>query len=781
MTILTDEKFSFASKALPKETFSVIKFAGSEALGKCYDFSILLASERMDVDLEEVLASPAVFTIHRDQDDVYFNGVLKSFEQRHSYGGYFFYHADLTPRLHLLSRTVENRIFLDMTLPDILTEVLKAGGLEENDFELRLQGDYQPWEYVCQYKETYLDFISRWMERDGIYYYFEQSADKEKLILTDSKLSHAPRPHGDKVAYTMPSGLDGARYQEVVQTFACSQKPVPANVILKDYNYRTPSLELTGRAKASDHGDGDVYIYGEHFRTPEEGDRLASIRAEEFLCRERQFLGEGRVPYIQPGFSFELAGHYRPDYDGQYVTTEVHHEGSQTEYLAPSLRPAFEKEKIELAYYNLFKAIPADLQYRPKRETGKSRFRGGMNATIDAAGSGQYAELDDMGRYKVILPFDASGRKDGKASTWLRMMQPYAGGGQGMHFPLHKGAEVLLTFIDGDPDRPIIAGAAPNPDYPSPVTAENQTQCRLTTAGGSKLHIEDKQGEERIMASAPTADSSMLVGAVDSNPSPTGTAPGEAFYAYPYSPPPRPQKVVDDPDDIKFSDEAREWSFLNREKDGITLATTQGFDLKAGTYNSVVMGEETSLTAGVYAKTNVGEFTYLHLGTDLSIFIGGKTDVKTGWHWQTLESVAHMRWFHRKLSLAEQIVQEETTQLQADVTRVIGDCKQAVGEANRARGSLKKATGQANKAVGQLTKAHGKVDKVVGSLEDACGEANKAKIEMVEVFGEATQAAGDCDEAAAQQNRLNGEVIGSLAAVTEITALKARASGVDSK
>ena len=175
-------------------------------------------------------------------------------------------------------------------------------------------------------------------------------------------------------------------------------------------------------------------------------------------------------------------------------------------------------------YRNRFTAIPASVQFRPERVTKKSRFFGLMNAKIDAAGSGQYAELDDLGRYKVILPFDLSGRKDGKASAWLRMMQPYAGSDHGMHFPLHKGTEVLLAFIDGDPDRPVIAGAVPNPATPSPVTGDNQTMAVLQTGGKNRIAIEDKDGSQRILLQTPVADSWIRMGAPN-DPTPTPARP----------------------------------------------------------------------------------------------------------------------------------------------------------------------------------------------------------------------------------------------------------------
>jgi type VI secretion system secreted protein VgrG len=136
-----------------------------------------------------------------------------------------------------------------------------------------------------------------------------------------------------------------------------------------------------------------------------------------------------------------------------------------------------------------------------------------MSAKIDASGSGQYAEIDDMGRYKVKLPLDLSDKKDGKASRYVRMMQPYAGGGMGMHFPLHKGTEVALMFLDGDPDRPIIAGAIPNPDTASPVAGSNQTQCKIHTGGGNTITIEDQDGAQRMVMFSPTSNTIMTMGA----------------------------------------------------------------------------------------------------------------------------------------------------------------------------------------------------------------------------------------------------------------------------
>ncbi len=210
-----------------------------------------------------------------------------------------------------LNLTRHNQIFLNRNVPDCLAEVLQDGGLTGTDFETRLSGVYPARDYVCQYGESHFNFVSRWMEREGIYYFFEQTPSGEKMILTDSAVSHTSMPQGRTLTYAPPSGLDHGAREEVIHSFICRQYLLPQEILLKDYNYQTPSLQLTGRAEVSGAGRGQVYIYGEHFLTPEEGRDLAGIRAESYLCREKEFYGQSAVPFLRPGYTFELQDHYR--------------------------------------------------------------------------------------------------------------------------------------------------------------------------------------------------------------------------------------------------------------------------------------------------------------------------------------------------------------------------------------------------------------------------------------------------------------------------------------
>jgi type VI secretion system secreted protein VgrG len=511
MAIDDTKRFSFVSGGLPEDTFSVVTFKGTEGISRLYEFDVTLASDDPDIDLKEILQNPATLTIHGSDQAFPIHGILAQFEQLHEVKGNYFYRALLVPRLWQADLYHENQLFLDKSVPDIIAEILRQTGLTTQDYELKLTKKYPRWEYICQFRETDFDFISRWMEREGIYYFFEQGEQNEKLIITDNATAHKNIAGVTSVPYSPPSGL--APEEEAVKAFFCRQKRLPNKVILNDYNYRKPSLELKADTVVDAKGRGNVYFYGEHFKTPEEGHALAKVRAEEIRCRENLFHGEGTQPALCPGFIFEIVGHYRESYNQKYLIAEIEHQGGQTSAFMTGTGEELTEGEQQPTYINAFTAIPAGVQFRPERNTTKPRFYGTMNAKVDAAGIGQYAEIDDEGRYKVKLPFDQNGNGGGKASRWVRMVQPYAGADHGMHFPLHKGTEVLLTFVDGDPDRPIIAGAVPNAETKSVVTSLNATRNTIKSASGNVLEMQDLMGMEKVKLSTPYNNSYLHLGA----------------------------------------------------------------------------------------------------------------------------------------------------------------------------------------------------------------------------------------------------------------------------
>ena len=482
-------RIEFASKALAADTFVVVDFKGDEGVSRLYRLEINLVCESADIDLDAVLANVATLKIVDGDQETYFNGVVAEFEQLHQKSGDTFYRAVLVPRLWQLSLYRVTEVYVDKTTPEVIEAVLKEAGLTSLDYELALTARHTPWTHLCQYQETHFDFISRLMERNGIYFYFSQDAQREKLIITDVRTRHEALPGGNKFEYTAISGLRPNQEKPQVQAFVCRQKQLPQKVVLMDYNYRKPALELKSEAIVDSRGRGEIVLYGEHADDQAEIRELAGIRAEELICRKRIFHGTSNISALRSGYLAGLEKHFRDDFNQDYLIIEVEHEGSQSGMVLLDSGGA-EPARGQAAFYrNSFAAIAATVQFRPERTTAKPRIHGTMNAVIDAEGSGADPEVDEYGRYKVRLQFDRAEHGDAKASQWVRMATPYAGSDHGMHFPLRKGTEVLLTFIDGDPNRPIIANAVPNMDTPSVVNRDNARNSVVRVIGGLESFI----------------------------------------------------------------------------------------------------------------------------------------------------------------------------------------------------------------------------------------------------------------------------------------------------
>jgi type VI secretion system secreted protein VgrG len=620
MTGEDSRRFAFVSHALPDETFEVVRFRGIEGISRLYEFDITLVSEDPEIDLRAVLQNPASLTVMRsDGDDRIVHGILSQFEQLQEEDEYIFYRAVLVPRLWQADLYRENQLFLNKNIPDIIEEILRQAALTTDDYELRLTRTYAEREHICQYSETDFNFISRWMEHEGIYYYFEQTEEFEKLIITDNSSGHEDITDPSTIEYYPPSSIT-AREQEIVRQLICRQQMLPRRVVLRDYNYRRPDLELRAEASVDTQGRGDVYLYGQHFGTPEEGNELARIRAEEILCRESVFHGEATVPTLCSGYVFQLSGHYRESYNQRFLITEVEHIGSQAGSIFGGDERLSEGE-TGVAYSDRFVSIPADLQFRPERTTQGPRFYGTMNARVDASGDGQYAEIDDQGRYKVRLFFDQSDREGGGASQWVRMAQPYAGADYGMHFPLHRGTEVLMTFIDGDPDRPIISGAVPNPETSSPINSDNQTQCMIRTGGGNQIHAEDSDGGQLINIQTPTDSTSIRIGASDSN-GPSGvmifTAGSEHIVVQGDR-----ELTVDRTDTVRVTGERTKEV---GENENITITGGLNVEVGRGVMTTVTAGGETHDVTGDRHVLLTGEEIHtVSNGRHVTVSAGGET------------------------------------------------------------------------------------------------------------------------------------------------------------
>lgn len=512
-----NRRFAFKSGAYPKETtekFAVVNMTGTEAISQNFSFDLVLVCDDSDIDFEKMLSNPATFSIFSAAGaiEMKYHGVLSEIEQLHQAGNHVFYRAVLAPRLHRLNLFRTSDVYLgDQTIPKVLEAVIKNSGLTSSDFEKKLVGSYRNRDFVCQYQETNLDFISRWMEKEGIYYFFDHSGSSEKLVLVDAA-SMQPAPV-ERVTYRPLEELTTGVAFDSVQNFVCRQRPLPKQVILQGFNYNSAAVELRQVAPVSDSGTGDVMLYGENFLDNVEGKRYAKVRSEELLCRGKVFSGDATAGGLRSGHCMQMAGHYRSDFNRKYLVTEIDHFGSQAGVLLAGIGHPFGGKSGETEYHIKFRAIDFKLQFRPARAMIRPHIGGTVSAIVDAEGSGQYADMDEFGKYKVQLPFSTTGKRPNQGSARIRMATPYSGSGYGMHFPLHKGAEVLLSFIDGDPDQPVIMNAAPNSENLSVVNNKNASVDMLKTAGGNSLLFEDKQTEERIHFYSPKFKTGWRLGA----------------------------------------------------------------------------------------------------------------------------------------------------------------------------------------------------------------------------------------------------------------------------
>ncbi|MES1979457.1 MAG: type VI secretion system tip protein TssI/VgrG [Pseudomonadota bacterium] len=584
--LAANKKFEFSSQAFDADKFSVVNMTGFESISKPFRFMLTLVSDDAGIDFDKVLQSAATFRIFSPDgtSSTPYHGGIAEFDQLQQTDGYVFYRAVLVPRLWHLSLYQMSEVYLnDQSIPQIIEKVLKGSRLTSADYELKLSGSYRERSFVCQYQETHLDFVSRWMEKEGMYFFFDHEGRSEKLVIVDNKSMHPAQ--AVKVLYRPVDQKDTGASADSVQDFVCRQKPLPRQVILRDYNHRKATVELKVTEPVSDNGIGEVNLYGENFRNEAEGQRYAKLRAEEILCGGKVFTGEATAVGLRSGYMMEMARHYRDSFNGQYLVTEVHHEGSQAAALLAGIKTSYsEGQGGETTYRNTFRAIPAAAQFRPERTTPRPRVSGTMNATIDASGPSQYAELDEYGQYKVQLPFDSTDKDAGKGSARVRMASPYSGSDHGMNFPLHKDAEVLLSFIDGNPDEPVILGAVPNSENPSVVNQANPYENKITTAGGNIIHMGDQKGKEVMWLHSPFHNSTLGLGSID----PKG---GGSL-----------------------------WQSTGGSSESVTVGTKN--DLYLGFKNSASLSFDNSFAAGLTNKMTIGSTVSVGVGFDVSWKMG---------------------------------------------------------------------------------------------------------------------------------------------------------------
>ena len=494
-------QFVFICGDLDETIFAVSSFTGEESISSPYSFSIYLRSADADVLSADVINKQATLFILRNGEYVPYSGIVTGFRYIGTNTDNSEYHIQLVPRIWLLNYYTQTRVFQKMTFPEIIEKVFEESELSDY-YTMDVQGTYPQREYIVQYQESDMNFISRLMEEVGIWYFFKElpilqeeidGVNREELIMTDKVASFQHISGEAALLYRSDGGVhdhsDGVK-AESVSEISYEEQIVPLNITMKNYNYRTPEVRITAQKKIVDGIVGKVYKYGEEFLNSDGAQNAAAIEADRHTTERIKVRGVSDCSGFKAGFRFELSEHKREECNDNYLLKSVSHTGSHESGLGGSGAPS---------YNNAFLAIPSAVvkHYRPAIIANIPKINGIITATIEASGS-DYASIDDMARYKVRMPFDLSDSENYDASKYVRLAQPYSGSNYGIHFPSHEGAEMIMACIDGNPNRPVGIGTVPNTNTLSPVVSNNKAQGIIRTAGGNELIMDDIEDKQKV-------------------------------------------------------------------------------------------------------------------------------------------------------------------------------------------------------------------------------------------------------------------------------------------
>ncbi|MBI4954656.1 MAG: type VI secretion system tip protein VgrG [Myxococcales bacterium] len=472
----------FDSDELDTEALRVTRVVGREAIGELFHFDLDLVSlGGSPLERSAVLGALGRLVLVRgglEQRAVH--GMVWSLDEDFDFaGGHTRYRVRLVPRAARLALVETQDIFQARSVPDILYDKLRAVEIEAADVNrTSLLASYPARDFVTQFGESDLAFLCRWCEHLGISFFFEHVQGTDRIVLTDA-------PVGFGAFEGCPSLSLGARADapEQVRALRAESEVMPEQYWVMDYDYRQPDLELTCSHTSALGLAGGVFEYGGHFRSLDDGRQLARVRAEERECLARRYRGESDVCRVSAGHRYELDGH--PELDGRkLLVVAVDHE----------LVQSAGGSAVEPHYLNRFTAVPAEQPYRPPRRTPRPRIPGLLTGVVEPREHGKTEDpacLDELGRYTVKFLYDTAPLGEAKASKPIRMALPSAGPRAGIHFPLRPGVEVVLGFVNGDPDRPIIVGALHNAKVVPHVVDANQQVNTIETTSGIRMRFKD--------------------------------------------------------------------------------------------------------------------------------------------------------------------------------------------------------------------------------------------------------------------------------------------------
>ncbi len=513
--------------------FRVLSFSGAEGLSQLFRYDLFLTAEGGEIDLERIIGLPATLAISTGEDTRRLCGMVSRFWWVGESGDLNAYYAELVPVQWLLWHRYDCRIFQNLSVPQILARVMQAANIAADSLDATLlRRNHPPREYCVQYQETDFNFVSRLMEEEGIFYFFRHEYEAQSrrgrhvMVLGDDPSCHAAISGKSSVIFNEPSGQVPS--EEYVYEFQFGHQTRPGRVALCDYNYLRPDLDLKAAAGAQQFTHLELYHYPGGYETQPAGDAQTRLRLEEMQALTRLGMGRSVCCRFLPGHFFKLKDHPHKKFNQEYLLYSVSQNGAQRDVSSesqssdlekileqlmgyiplPSIGPfsiqqiydnlkkgleyLFGKEK-EYYYGNQFHCLPLATPYRPARLSPKPFVRGPQTASVVATGQ-EKVQMDELGRVKVKFHWDRADQADDfKRTCFLRMAYSYAGGNHGIQFPPLAGDEVVVDFIDGDPDKPLITGAVYNGLNRPPLKPEEKIENIIRTPAQHRLHFSDRE------------------------------------------------------------------------------------------------------------------------------------------------------------------------------------------------------------------------------------------------------------------------------------------------
>ncbi len=599
------------SSPLGDDKLLLTGFTGHEAISRLFHFHLTTLSEDTGIDFTTIVGQPVTINVVQfDDSKRYFNGIVSHFACTGKEGDMTRYELQVVPKLWLLTRYADCRIFHNKDVTEIVKSVLDDRGIK---YQANFTGAYNKLEYCVQYRETDFNFVSRLMEQFGIFYFFQHENGEHNMMLADSSSAHQPCPGQNSAGFNLASG--GLDPGDVVNSLSIGQELRSGKHSLTDYNFTTSTTDLkaTETTIYSVGGNDSMEIFdfpGLH-GTQTDGTAVAKIRMQEEEAAHKIAHGTSVCRPFTTGYKFDLKDHPLEAMNASYVLTEIQHVATVAGTYRDDAAGGGD------TYTNHFTCIPADVPFRPARITPKPFVQGPQTAKVvgksadqdsaddeNAGGDGEEIWVDKWGRVLVLFPWD---RKKA-TSCWMRVSQDWAGAGWGMVNIPRVGQEVIVSFLEGDPDRPIITGRVYNdqqtlpyalPDNGTRTTFRTSSSTGGGTAHYNELRFEDKAGKEQIFLR------------------------GEKDY------------------DTRILNDSREWignnqstiiqkSRMEKVGEDESLQITGNRMEKVGGDDSLHIGGKLNLKAGADISLNTGANLYTKSGTNYAHDAGTAIHLKAG-------------------------------------------------------------------------------------------------------------------------------------------------------